>query len=146
IVPGIIGKDIGLEAGDRIQAINGRTVVNYKELLSAEVLMGDAVLQVSREGQLLDIKVPSDILNKVADHKKNEFVEPRLRMMGVDFVQEKSEAEKMGLRAGDSIVRVNGSPIVYFDQFKAAVKEKSKQTVSLDVIRQNAQITLTGQV
>ncbi len=146
IVPGIIGKDIGLEAGDRIQAINGRTVVNYKELLSAEVLMGDAVLQVSREGQLLDIKVPSDILNKVADHKKNEFVEPRLRMMGVDFVQGKSEAEKMGIQPGDSIVSVNDSPIVYFDQFKAAIKEKSKQTVSINVIRQNAQITLTGQV
>ena len=146
IVPGIIGKEIGLQAGDRIQSINGRQVVNYKELFSAEVLMGDAVLQVDRNGQLQDVKVPSDILNKVADHKKNEFVEPRLRMMGVDFVQEKSEAEKMGIKPGDSIVNVNGTPIVYFDQFKDIVKEKAKQSVSLDIVRNAQQITLTGQV
>jgi len=146
IVPGIIGKEIGLQAGDKVLAINGREVVNYKELFSAEVLMGDAVLQIERAGQTQEVTVPSDILNKVADHKKNEFVEPRLKMMGVDFIQKGSEAEKMGLKQGDSIVNVDGRAIVYFDQFKDAVQEKSNQTVSVGVIRNGEALTFAGQV
>ena len=146
IVPGIIGKEIGLQAGDKVLAINGREVVNYKELFSAEVLMGDAVLQIERAGQTQEVTVPSDILNKVADHKKNEFVEPRLKMMGVDFIQKGSAAEKMGLKQGDSIVNVDGRAIVYFDQFKDAVQEKSNQTVSVGVIRNGEALTFAGQV
>ncbi|NGM61380.1 RIP metalloprotease RseP [Sphingobacterium sp. SGG-5] len=146
IVPGIIGKEIGLQAGDKILAINGREVVNYKELFSAEVLMGDAVLQIERAGQTEEVTVPSDILNQVADHKKNEFVEPRLKMMGVDFIQDGSEAEKMGLKQGDSIVNVDGKAMVYFDQFKEAVQEKSNQTISVGVIRDGESLTFAGQV
>jgi len=146
IVPGIIGKEIGLQTGDKVLAINGRQVVNYKELFSAEVLMGDAVLQIERDGQSQEVTVPSDILNKVADHKKNEFVEPRLKMMGVDFIQGGSEADKMGLVQGDSIVNVNGTSIVFFDQFKDVIKEKTNQPITRQVIRGDEQIELAGKV
>ena len=146
VVPGIIGKEIGLQAGDRVVRINGREVINYRDLFSSEVLMGDAVLEVDRNGQKLDIKVPSDILNQVADHKKNEFVEPRLKMMGIDFIQDNSEADRMGLKDGDSIVNVNGKGIVYFDQFKEEIKGKAGQGVSLQVIRHGEQIALEGKV
>lgn len=146
IVPGIIGKEIGLQKGDKVLRINGRETVNYRDLFSSEVLMGDAVLSVERNGQTLDIKVPSDILNQVADHKKNELMEPRLLMMGIDFVQDDSEAAKMGLKAGDSIVNVNGTDIVYFDQFKDEIKEKTNQAISLEIIREGNQVALAGKV
>lgn len=146
IVPGIIGKEIGLQAGDRIVRINGREVVNYRELLSSEVLMGDATLTVQRDGKELALQVPSDILNQVADHKKNELLEPRLRMMGIELIQEGSEAEKMGLQQGDSIISVEGKPIVYFDQFKEVIKDRSNKPISLEIIRDGNQLAINGQV
>jgi regulator of sigma E protease len=146
IVPGIIGKEIGLQAGDKVLRINGREVINYRELFSSEVLMGDAKLEVERDGQKLDIQVPADILNQVADHKKNEFVEPRLRMMGIDYVQGDSEADKMGLKSGDSIVNVEGTAIVYFDEFKDVIKDKSGQGIKLEIIRDGNRVALAGQV
>lgn len=146
IVPGIIGKEIGLQAGDKIAQINGREVVNYRELLSSEVLMGDAVLTVQRDGKELELKVPSDILNQVADHKKNELLEPRLKMMGIELIQEGSEAEKMGLQKGDSIIAVEGKPIVYFDQFKEAIKDKADEAVAMEIIRGGNQMAMAGRV
>lgn len=146
IVPGIIGKEIGLQAGDKVLRINGREVVNYRELFSSEVLMGDAVLEVERSGEKMDIQVPADILNQVADHKKNEFVEPRVKMMGVDYIQDGSEADKMGLKAGDSIINVEGTNIVYFDQFKEAIKDKFGQAIKLEIIRDGNQVALAGKV
>jgi regulator of sigma E protease len=146
IVPGIIGKEIGLQAGDKVLRINGREVINYRELFSSEVLMGDAKLEVERDGQKLDIQVPADILNQVADHKKNEFVEPRLRMMVIDYVQGDSEADKMGLKSGDSIVNVEGTAIVYFDEFKDVIKDKSGQGIKLEIIRDGNRVALAGQV
>lgn len=146
IVPGIIGKEIGLQAGDKIIEINNKPVVNYKELFSSEVLMGDAVLTIERNNAEQEIQVPSDILNQVADHKTNEFVEPRFKMMGIDQIQGASEAEKMGLQKNDSIVSVNGTPIVYFDQFKDAILNQAEKSIALDVLRNGQIVTLNGKV
>lgn len=146
IVPGIIGKKIGLQAGDKILSVNDKPAINYKDLFSSEVLMGDAVLQIERAGKQQDIKVPSDILNEVAEHKTNEFVEPRLRMMAIETIQGASEAEKMGLKAGDSIVRVNGQSVLFFDQFKDVVAKHADKVVSMDVIRNNQTVALNGTV
>jgi len=45
VAPGIIGKQIGIEKGDKILAVNGKPAVNFlADVLSMEVLMGDAVL------------------------------------------------------------------------------------------------------
>ncbi|WP_140938760.1 RIP metalloprotease RseP [Sphingobacterium lumbrici] len=146
IVPGIIGKEIGLQAGDKIIEINNRPVVNYKDLFSSEVLMGDAILTIERDGTPQEIQVPSDILNQVADHKTNEFVEPRLRMMGIDQIQGASEAEKMGLQKNDSIVSVNGRSIVYFDQFKDAILNQAEKSIALEVFRDGQLVALDGKV
>lgn len=146
IVPGIIGKEIGLQTGDKIIEINNRPVINYRDLFSSEVLMGDAILTIERDGAPQEIQVPSDILNQVADHKTNEFVEPRLKMMGIDQIQGASEAEKMGLQKNDSIVSVNGQSIVYFDQFKNAILNQAEKSIALEVLRNEQLVALNGNV
>ncbi|MBE8714651.1 RIP metalloprotease RseP [Sphingobacterium hungaricum] len=148
VVPGIIGKEVGIQTGDRIVAINGKPAVNFFQDIAAnsEVLMGDAVLSIDRKGEKVDIKMPADVLNKVADHKASEFVQPRSKMTAVNMVQEDSEAEKMGMLVGDSIVSVNGHPIVFFDEFKSAVDTLANKAVVINVIRDGSPKTLTGKV
>jgi len=147
VVPGIIGRNIGIETGDRIVAVNGKPAVNfYADVLSSEVLMGDAVLTIDRAGERLEIKVPSDILNEVADHKKNEFVQPRTKMGIVGEVGRDSEAERMDLQTGDSIVRVNDRKIVFFDEFKHELQENVGKFVAVTVVRNGGQVVLAGQV
>src|SRR5580698_3251234 len=55
IVPGTIGKKMGLMPGDKIVAVNGKPVVRFEDLMSSKVLLDHTVLSVQRGGQSLDI-------------------------------------------------------------------------------------------
>ncbi len=147
VVPGIIGKNIGIQTGDKILAVNGQPAVNfYADVLSSEVLMGDAVLTVERGGQQQEIKVPSNILNEVAEHKKNEFVQPRTKMASIQKVAKDSEAERMKFQEGDSIICINGKEIVFFDELKSELQQGINKPVEVTVIRKGEEIALHGQV
>lgn len=111
-----------------------------------DVLLGDAVLTVERDGQLLDIKMPADIGNVVTEHKANEFVQPRMRLSGVLKVEDGSPAEKMGLAVGDSIVAINGQAVAFFDEFRDYLVENAGEPVELTVLRGDQQLTLSGTV
>jgi regulator of sigma E protease len=41
IAPGIVGQQIGLQAGDKIEEINGEKLVRFDELRSSDVLLGN---------------------------------------------------------------------------------------------------------
>ncbi len=55
IVPGIIGKKMGLQAGDNITAINGKPVVRFNDLVKS-VMLDHAVLTVERNGKLIELQ------------------------------------------------------------------------------------------
>jgi len=147
VVPGIIGKEVGIQPGDKILRVNGKPAVGFNtDLLGAEVMMGDAVLTIERQGEQQEIKVPSDILNQVADHKAFEFVQPRRKMVSVGEVQKDSEAERMQFQVGDSIVAVNETATVFFDQFSDEIKKNVNKPIRVTVIRDGQEMNLTGTV
>ncbi|UIR57225.1 RIP metalloprotease RseP [Sphingobacterium sp. SRCM116780] len=146
IVPGEIGKSIGLQTGDRILAIDGTKIENYSDLISSKLLMGGVDLTVNRAGAETKIHVPADILNTIADKKDEKFIEPRMRMTGLAATQPGSEAVKMGLVKGDSIIAVDNMPISFFDQLKDQLKTKVGKTVELKLIRNGQEQTLKGTV
>lgn len=134
--PGIIGEKIGLKEGDKIIAVNGHKAHLFmKDLMTSEVLMGDATLQVERAGQTLDIVLPATMLNEIAEHKKNEFVTPIFKMLPVDTVSEDSRAANMGLLKGDSIVAINGVKVERLDVFQEEVAKNRGKEIKLDVVR-----------
>lgn len=135
IAPGIIGQKIGLQAGDRITEIDGRPVLQFQELLSSKVLMGNTTLTVERGGKTLNIDVPGDILNDVADHDRNEFVGLRLRTMSIDSVVVGSAAEKAGMRSGDSILTINNTPVPFWDQVRELIGKSAGKEIALSVLR-----------
>lgn len=147
VVPGIIGKEVGIQAGDKILMVNGKPAVAFNtDVLGAEVMMGDAVLTIEREGQQQEIKIPSNILNQVAEHKPMEFVQPRHKIVSVGEVQKGSSAERMQFHVGDSILAVNGTPTIFFDQFSDEIKKHVNNTVNVTVVRDGKELNLAGRV
>lgn len=145
VKPGIIGEKVGLKEGDKILAVNGKKAnLFYQDLLTSDVLMGDAVLTVDRAGQQMEIKLPSDILNDVSEHKKNELVQPMFKMLPVTMVEKNSRAEKMGLQVGDSIVSINGVHVQQLDQFKSELAANKNKEVNLDIVRKGSPMALTA--
>ncbi|WP_304067202.1 RIP metalloprotease RseP [Pedobacter glucosidilyticus] len=134
IAPGIIGKEIGLQTGDKVVAINGKEIVKFSELSSSEVLMGNATITVIRDGKEQNLVVPATILNTVADYGVDEFVAPRLKF-AVDSVVEGSNAAKAGIKKGDLIYAVNGQQTLFFDELQTALKDNKGKTVTAGIRR-----------
>lgn len=145
IVPGKIGTKMGLKAGDKINSINGKSVVRYEDLISSKVLLDKTVLNVQRGDQTLDIKIPSTILNDLSDFGIEEFITPRIKF-AIDTVALNSGAQAAGLKHGDSIIAVNGNATPYFDEMQAQLRQNKNKQVQLTINRNNAVQNITAQI
>lgn len=145
IAPGIIGKKIGLQAGDKITQINGRPIVRYDELKSSKVLMGNTKLTVVRGTQTRTIAIPPTILNDLSDLGIDEFINLRSKFK-VDSVIPNGNAYKAGLLKGDSIVAVNKQPVEFFDQYQEQIQKYKGQQVDLTIKRNHITHELNAQV
>jgi regulator of sigma E protease len=147
IVPGKIGKRIGLETGDRITAVNGQPVVRYEDLTGPKVLFGNTDLTVVRGNHILHVKVPGNILNYLSDESSiDQFISklPRVKF-AIDSVVPNSSAKKIGLQHGDSIIAANGHTITYFDEFKDQVQQSAGKPFPLTIKRSGTLIQRTAQ-
>jgi len=109
VVIGYVAEDslaekIGLKAGDKIVAIDGEPVKNWKDLtIKLGMKAGHkVVLTIEREGKLIkkELNVPEDIT------KMSLGVSPFIPAV-IGAVQKGSPAEKAGLKVGDKIIAIN---------------------------------------
>ncbi|HYK76211.1 MAG TPA: RIP metalloprotease RseP [Daejeonella sp.] len=142
IAPGIIGRSIGLQAGDNITAVNGKKVVRFEELNSSKVLFGNTELNVNRHGEQKTITVPGDIINELSDYGIGQFIEARGLMGSIADLAPAGNAEKAGLQKGDSIIAVNQTPVKFFDEFQAEMQANRGKSVELSVLRHNQPLTI----
>lgn len=146
IVPGPIGEKIGIHPGDKVVAINGHEVKRFEELISPKVLIDKTVLTVQRGNGTVNIPVPGTILNDISDSGPESFIrEPRYKFT-VDSVLKNSGAQKAGLKKGDSIIAVNGTPITYFDQLQDNLKDKKGKQIDLTYKRNNQVVQTKAQL
>lgn len=170
--PGIIGTEIGIKTGDKILAINGQKVVRFEELLSSKVLLGNPKLTVSRNGQAVDLKVPETVLNSINKHGIEEFVAPRVvakhivevisptntkeskglfsRIQGFfkkeEPVKVSFPAYEAGMKKGDSLLAVNGKPVLFINDFTSEVEKSAGKKISVTVLRDKKEVVLTPKV
>ncbi|MGF7078228.1 RIP metalloprotease RseP [Mucilaginibacter sp. UYCu711] len=138
IVPGTIGKKMGLEAGDKIIAVNGKPVNRFEDLMSSKVLLDHTVLTLQRGDKTMDLTVPANIINDLSDYGIEQFISPLPRLkFAIDSVVPGSSAQIAGLTKGDSVIAVNGTQVVFYDQLQSELKKYANKTVMLDVKRNN---------
>lgn len=146
IAPGLIGKEIGLQTGDKIIAVNGHPVVRFDELTSSKVLLGNTELSVVRGSETKTLQVPGNILEKVSDLGIGQFVEPRVKMSGIKQIAPGGNAEKAGLKPGDSILTVNAKSVAFYDEFKAEIQANKNKQVAISLVRNNQIIEVPTRV
>jgi regulator of sigma E protease len=147
IVPGEVGKKIGLQIGDKVIAINGKSFERFDDLTSPQVLLDNTVFTIQRGMQTLRIKIPRTILNDLSDHDIEGFISrlPRAKFI-VDSLEPGSNAVKAGLKKGDSIVMANNHPVVFYDELQTQLLANKGKKVVLGVKRDHQLVTLNAQV
>ena len=142
VVPNGLGRQLGFRTGDKIVKINGRPFKEFDEVRSQDVIMGsDSYYSVERDGQLLDLKLPKNFLDRLAKQGDSLFVEPRLPF-SVQEVVAGQAADKAGLKAGDQVVQVGDAPVQFYDQLVANLARYKGQTVPLGIQRGTERLSL----
>jgi len=131
-----LGQEMGLQNGDKIIKVNGRTIDKFDETLAPEVLLNsNSFYTIDRSGQILDIKIPGDLLEKLSDRKSRKRLFSPATPFEVQKVVTGMPAGKAGLKEGDKIMGINDIGILYFQQLQDVLKTLKDKSVTLHVQR-----------
>jgi regulator of sigma E protease len=130
-----LGREVGLQNGDRIVAVNGQPAERFEDLLSTRVLFG-ARLSVLRNGQTLEIDVPDNFYRKAATAGRWSFIGYGPLQYRIGKVNSGQPADKAGMRAGDVITKIEGRELLSGDDLPSTVSGLKGKDVLLSIERE----------
>ena len=137
-----LGQSIGLKDGDILLGTNGKPAERLSDI-TQPMFKGVSSIEIIRDGAKQSLQVSPDKVKGAILEAKGKLFEPRLPAV-IDAVEEKTEAARMGLRKGDSLVSINGKPVHYIDEARESIVSLKKQPIHLNVMRNNALVVLDG--
>lgn len=138
---------IGLQNGDKIEAINGEPV-KYFDDISLKILLGKSI-QIERGGQEMTIQIPVNMIEQLIEKKgkRNPLVAPRVPII-ISSLANAPEADKnlsqlvssenqnyKNLKVGDRVIAVDSVPTAFFDELSPVLQTKKNDSVVLTLIR-----------
>lgn len=133
VAAGEIAQSLGFKSGDKLVSVDGQKFVYYEEFIGK--LFTAKEVQVEREGMIQTIKLPIDLIDKVAKKERQALMS--VRMPFVIVAPEKgSKNEKTSYKANDKVVGINDSiRFEYTDQFLLHAQKFKNKEIKLNVIR-----------
>lgn len=126
-------EQMGFKSGDKLVRINGETPTYFRDFFNvSELTVSSITYTVERAGNFVDIKLPTDFLDKARDEKLINIIDAI--PSEISKVVSGSPADEAGLLAGDKLVAVDGKAIGYWIQMTDLIKN-SESTLALAVKR-----------
>jgi len=137
--------DLGLRDGDKILAVNDKPVVYYEDILK-QLLVGEKVT-VEREGKIMNINLPVDLIGKLVERKRSggPLIVQRFPVI-VNVVPETSLAKQAGLQTYDRITGIDSVETPFFDTYVKAAAKRSNDSVKLKIERNNTPLVLNAKI
>ncbi len=138
---------IGLQNGDKIEAVNGEPV-KYFDDLTAKILLGNQIT-VERNGKEETVTVPVNMIEQLVEQKrkKTTLLMPRTPLIAGTFdAKDSTPAKSAGLEGYDKIVKVDSTPVTYFDQLATYLMNKKGDTIALSILRKGQPLQLKVKV
>lgn len=127
------GKKLGFKDGDNILKVDGKTISSFN-YLPIYILFGDNVT-VKRNGQIVNFNLLPEEKKHVLTSEGKGFISPRI-ITRVDSVLPNGAAHNI-LQKGDIVTGINNIPTPFFDEFKAELPKHKKDTITVDLLRNN---------
>lgn len=133
-----VAEKLGFKNGDKILKVDGKEYENFDDV-SYNLLFAKNVT-IERNGQVQDIKLPVDLIDKMLDGKKVPLVAPRIPFAVGGFADD--SANKDVLKKGDIITSVDGKPTRYYDQAAPIGLTLKGQKVPATILRKEKEETV----
>ncbi len=126
----------GLRPGDQILAINDRRV-RYWEDLTNEITQHEQnyTMTVNRDGETIHLSMTQNYRYIVGISPIEVDGEFTTQMANVNF---QFPADLAGIRVGDTIKKINGSPMTSWDQIRDTIGQSNGKTLLFEVDREGA--------
>ncbi|WP_233901111.1 RIP metalloprotease RseP [Tenacibaculum piscium] len=136
-----LGKDLGLQTGDKILTIDGETIQKFKDL-PLEFINGNNYT-INRNGTILEKEIPTDFISKLMDRDKNagSFINIRLPLIIAQIAKDSPNINS-GLQAKDIVIAINGVTIRYFDEAQIELEKNKGQAIDIIVKRGTENVTI----
>lgn len=152
VVASDFAKQVGFQDGDKLVSVNGKTIKYFEDAVSADEILGEnTTYKVVRNGSETSVMLPSDFAKQYASAQKIDFLSPRFAFAVGDIVSG-FPAEKAGIQKGDVLLRIDSSPVLFFDQLQLALKAvggKQAQVTLLrgsDTLNMPVEVTADGKI
>ena len=138
-----LARSMGIQDGDNIVGIDGRPIENFGTLESEMVLREAKQLQVTRNGQTINLAIPPDFSKKIIRNKKmSGLVYPRYPVI-VDSVStgnlsrggQAAVFKENRLEKGDRLIAINNIPFQFYNEFEKLKKNYADSVVAIKVVR-----------
>jgi regulator of sigma E protease len=134
-----LGYNMGLRDGDKILAVGDAAFDKFNPgTLIKEVALNNAsVIKVEREGAPMTIQIPGEIIKNLTsrENRNKELFSFRYPQV-IGEVDEKGIAKKLGLKAGDKVISINGNQNVSFaHEFTKEIRSHKNEGVEIKVLR-----------
>jgi regulator of sigma E protease len=130
-----LGEKIGIRNGDHIVSVNNKEVGNFNKLSGDFILNEAQTIQVLRDGQKIDLKVPEGSIRTLINRKGDPLARPAYPAVVDSVVVSKANFTEGALRRGDTIIALNGSPVTSFAQFHDKKSTLTNQEITMTVVR-----------
>src|ERR1035437_6700959 len=124
----------GFRNGDKIVKIDGLPVEQKADVVEKLLIEGKQTITVSRDSQLIDLKLPDNFAQKILASGETDFVSIRFPYV-IDEVPADSPAQKAKLQQGDSIVGINGKPMNMYQDIVLGLDNAKNTQIQLDYVR-----------
>lgn len=131
----LVKQEYGFRDGDKVLAVDGRSIVNYNELRVALLLEQKSVVTIERDGEAMELVIPETSIMKLAEVPN--FMDIRYPFR-ISVVVDGGGAQKAGLAPGDQLVSLNGQPMMFFDEYIDALPQVADRYVELGVRREGS--------
>ena len=137
-------KSTGLLNGDKITGIDGKSIARFEKIVPTMVLEQGKTLQVVRSGQTIDVPVVEGTVRAISKGgKRGMFIMPRMPV-NVEEITKGTTADKMGLKAKDSIIAINNVPVRFYDEFDSFKAALAGKQFSMSVMRNGNKVDLSS--
>jgi len=142
-----VALSMGLKNGDQIISFDHQPISSLEKLSLKIIMDQPKTMQVKRNGQIIDIPITEQAISDLlANAKTSFFVIPRTPVE-VDSVLPHSYADDAGFKKGDVIIKVDSTPVFFFDEYQATVMNyKGKEKVPFTVLRGKDTVVLYSNV
>ncbi len=142
VLPTELGKEIGIEEGDKILKVNGHDFKSFEAIQDPSILLkSKSYFTILRNNEEIEIIIPKTVLKSMNSSGSRQILVEPLIPYNILEVLKSNPAKQAGLKPGDIILSINDEKTNYAQKFLQVIKKYSGKKVSVKYLRDDTEYT-----